>query len=90
MPKNPTPEQGIAPLLNRLAKLEAQVARLSSLQRSPIAPVVSGAAKTTVTDADFENPPGDGAIAVVVNTTDSTRRLALRESNAWLVSAALS
>lgn len=90
MPNNATPEPGLTPLLRRLARLEANMDRLANQQRSPIAPVVSGAGKTTVNDVDFENPPSDGAIVLVVNTTDSTRRLAIRESNAWLVSAALS
>lgn len=90
MPRNTAPEPGLTPLLARLARLEAQMARVASQQRSPIAPVVSGAGKTTVTDADFENPPSDGAVVIVKNTTDGTRRLAVRESNAWLVSSALS
>ncbi len=90
MPRNTEPEPGIGPLINRLARLEAQVSRLANLQRSPIAPVISGAGKTTVTDDDFDFAPSDGALVVVVNTTDSTRRLAIRESNAWIVSSALS
>ncbi len=90
MPRNAAPEQGLTPLINRLARLEAQMVRVASQQRSPIAPVVSGAGKVTVSDGDFEAPPSDGAVVIVVNTTDSTRRLAVRESNTWLVSAALS
>ncbi len=90
MPNNAAPEQGLAPLLNRLSRLEAQMARLASMQRPPVAPVISGAGKVTVTDADFDFAPSDGAVVVVVNTADSTRRLAVRESNTWLVSAALS
>jgi hypothetical protein len=88
--RNAAPEPGLTPLLNRLARLEAAVARIASQQRAPVAPVVSGAAKTTVTDADFESPQSDGALAVVVNTSDSTRRLATRQDGVWVVSDALS
>lgn len=90
MPRNTPSEPGLAPLLSRIDRLEAALERLSSLQRPPVAPVVSGAAKTTVSDADFDVAPIDGAVVIVVNTTDGTRRLAIRESSAWVVSSALS
>ncbi len=90
MPNNAAPQQGLDPLLTEIASLRATVNRLASMQRPPVAPVISGVGKVTVTDDDFDFAPSDGAIVVVVNTTDSTRRLAVRESNAWVVFVALS
>ncbi len=90
MPNNAAPEPGLSPLLREIANLRAVVNRLASMQRPPVAPIVSGVGKVAVTDADFEFAPSDGAIVVVKNTTDGTRRLAVRENNAWVVSAALS
>ncbi len=90
MTKNASPQVGLGPLLDRLARLEAQVSRLASQQRPPTLPIVSGVGKTTVTDADFESTPGDGLAVIVKNTTDSTRRIAVREDGSWVVSAALS
>ncbi len=90
MPNNAAPEQGLTPLLREIASLRATVNRLASMQRPPVAPVVSGVGKVTVTDDDFDFAPSDGAIVIVRNTTDSTRRIAVRENNAWVTSAALS
>ncbi len=90
MTKNATPQVGLGPLLDRMARIEAAIGRMASQQRPPTLPIVSGVGKTTVTDADFESTPGDGLAVIVKNTTDATRRLAVREDGTWVVSAALS
>jgi hypothetical protein len=52
--------------------------------------VLSGAGKTTVADGDFTRTPPDGMVVFVLNTTDSTVKIAARISGAWKYSAALS
>ncbi len=90
MPRTTDPPGGLESVIRRIADLERTVGREASRQRAVVLPVVSGAGKTTVTDGDFEAPVGDGVAAIVVNTTDSTRRLALREGGVWVVTSALS
>lgn len=84
------PPGGITDLIARIERLERQATREASRQRTPVAPVVSGAGRTAAADGDFEPTPADGTVAVVVNTTDSTVRLSLRVAGAWKTSAALS
>jgi hypothetical protein len=81
---------GYSDLVARLERLERNATAEASRQRNPVAPVVSGAGKTAAADGDFDIVPPDGAVVVVLNTTDSTVRLSLRVAGAWKTSAALS
>jgi hypothetical protein len=80
---------GIAEIVSRLAVLERNAAREANRRRAPIAPVLADAGKTAAADGDFDTPPDDGAVVVLVNTTDNTTRLAVRAAGVWRVSAAL-
>lgn len=44
---------------------------------------LSGAGKTTVTDADFTATPGNRTVVLVRNTTDNTVKLAVRANGTW-------
>lgn len=90
MGRTAQPAGGITDLLARIERLERQAVREASRQRNPVAPIISGAGKTSAADGDFEEAPADGALVVVVNTTDSTVRLSLRADGVWKTSAALS
>lgn len=90
MPRPTQPVGGIVELIARIERLERQIVREASRQRTPVAPIVSGVGRTSAADGDFEEAPGDGTLVIVVNTTDSTVRLSLRSSGVWKTTAALS
>lgn len=83
------PPSGLADVIARIERLERQATREASRQRTPVAPVISDAGRTVAADDDFDIPPTDGTLAVVVNTTDSTVRLSLRSSGVWKTTSAL-
>ncbi len=90
MARTTDPPTGLEAVIREIADLRRIVTREASRQRAVVLPVVSGAGKTTVTDADFETPVGDGVLALVTNTSDSTTRLAVRAGGTWKTTSALS
>jgi hypothetical protein len=90
MPRPTERPAGFGEIVAKIANLERGLAREANRRRMPIAPVLADVGRVTVADGDFDNPPDDGTVAVLVNTTDNTTRLAVRAAGVWRVSAALS